>query len=79
MSSNRSRSREQSGKIAFCGLMSALSVVLMLTGGFIPVATYCAPMAGGLLLLPIMLEYGKKAAWTSYIAVALISLKAPLA
>ncbi|MBQ8618637.1 MAG: hypothetical protein IJ418_14160 [Clostridia bacterium] len=74
MASNRSRSRKESSKIAFCGLMVALSVVLMLTGGLIPVATYCAPMAGGLLLLPILLEYGKKAAWTAYAAVSLITL-----
>ena len=72
--SNRSSSREQSGKIAFCGLMAALSVALMLTGGLIPIATYCAPMAAGLLLLPIMLEYGKKAAWTAYAAVALMGV-----
>lgn len=74
MSSNRNRSRKESGKIAFCGLMVALSVVLMLTGGLIPIATYCAPMASGLLLLPIMLEYGKKSAWTAYAAVSLITL-----
>ncbi|MBR5226168.1 MAG: hypothetical protein IKV90_10985 [Clostridia bacterium] len=74
MTSNRSRSRKESSKIAFCGLMVALSVTLMLTGGLIPVATYCAPMAGGLLLLPVLLEYGKKAAWTAYAAVSLITL-----
>ena len=28
---NRSASRKQSGKIAFCGMMVALSVALMLT------------------------------------------------
>lgn len=74
MNSNRSRSRKESSKIAFCGLMVALSVVLMLTGGLIPIATYCAPMAGGILLLPILLEYGKKAAWTAYAAVSLITV-----
>ena len=31
--SNRVNSRYQSSKIAFCGLMTALSVVLMLAGG----------------------------------------------
>ncbi|MBQ4264725.1 MAG: hypothetical protein IJB85_04355 [Clostridia bacterium] len=72
--SNRSSSREQSKRIAFCGLTAALSVALMLTGGLIPIATYCAPMAAGILLLPVMLEYGKKSAWTAYAAVALITL-----
>lgn len=72
--SNRSKSRQQSGKIAFCGMMVALSVALMLTGGLIPIATYCAPMISGILLLPILLEYGKKTAWTAFAAVSLISL-----
>lgn len=71
---NRSVSRKQSSKIAFCGMMVALSVALMLTGGLIPVATYCAPMVSGVLLLPILLEYGKKTAWMGYLATALIVL-----
>ena len=74
MAGNRSNSRRQSAKIAFCGLISALAVVLMLSGGLIPVATYCAPMASAILLLPVLIEYGKKAAWTSYAAVSLIVL-----
>ena len=44
---NRSGSRKQSSKVAFCGMMVALSVALMLTGGLVPIATYCAPMLGG--------------------------------
>lgn len=74
MPNNRTSSRQQSAKIAFCGLMTALSVVLMLSGGLIPVATYCTPMMAGALLLPILIEFGKKGAWTSYAAVALITL-----
>lgn len=70
----RANSRYQSSKIAFCGLMTALSVTLMLTGGIIPIATYAVPMIAGVLLLPILLEYGKKSAWTSFAAVSLIVL-----
>lgn len=72
--SNREQGRRQSTKIAFCGLIVALSVTLMLAGGLIPVATYCAPLYAGILLLPILLEYGKKTAWTAYAAIALVSL-----
>ena len=72
--SNRADSRRQSSKIAFCGMMVALSVALMLTGGLIPIATYCAPLMSGILLLPIFLEYGKKTALTAYIATSLIVL-----
>lgn len=74
MANNRSRSRRQSSKIAFCGLMVALSVALMLSGGLIPIATYCVPMISSVLLLPILLEYGRKTAWTAYAAVSLITL-----
>lgn len=72
--SKREQSRRQSTKIAFCGLIVALSVTLMLAGGLIPIATYGAPLYAGILLLPILLEYGKKTAWTAYAAIVLISL-----
>jgi len=74
MGSNRNQSRYQSRKVAFCGLTIALSVTLMLSGGLIPIATYCAPMFAGVLLLPVLLEYGKKTAWTAFAAAALITL-----
>lgn len=74
MQSNRNKSRTQSKSIALCGMMTALTIVLMVAGGLIPVATYCVPMAAGILLLPILLEYGKKTAWTTYAAASLIAL-----
>ena len=72
MNSNRLSSRQQSSKIAFCGLIVALSVTLMLCGGIIPIATYCVPMACGVLLLPIIIEYDKKSAWIAYGAVSFL-------
>lgn len=72
MNSKRVSSRQQSSKIAFCGLMVALSVSLMLCGGIIPIATYCVPMACGVLLLPILIEYGKRSAWIAYGSVSIL-------
>ena len=74
MSSHRADSRRQSARIALCGLLAALSVVLMLGGGLIPVATYCAPMAAAVLLLPVVFEFGRASAVLTYAAVSLISL-----
>ena len=54
MANNRARSRQSSARIAFCGMMSALSIVFMLSGGLIPIATYCSPMISGVLLLPVL-------------------------
>ena len=74
MPEKRSSSRRQSIRVAYCGMAAGLSVVLMLLGGVIPAATYAVPMLCGLLLLPVLLEFDAKAAWTTYFASALIVL-----
>ena len=74
MSNNRQSGRENSRRIAFCGMMTGLSAALMLSGGLIPIATYCAPMAAAVLLLPVKFEYGNRMGWVAYSAVALLSL-----
>lgn len=70
----RRSSREMSAMIALCGLMTALSVVLMLAGGVMFIATYAAPLLASTLLLPPMLEYGRRAGWTCWLATGLLAL-----
>ena len=70
----RRSSREMSAMIALCGLMTALSVVLMLAGGVMFIATYAAPLLASALLLPPMLEYGRRAGWTCWLAAGLLAL-----
>ena len=72
--SNRSKARKQSMMAAFCGMAASLSMAVMLLGGVIPIATYAVPMLCGLLLLPILLEFGEKAAWATFFAVAALTL-----
>ena len=72
--SNRNSARRQSLMVAFCGMAAGLSVVIMLLGGVIPIATYAVPMLCGLLLLPILIEFGKTAAWATFFAVAALAL-----
>jgi hypothetical protein len=55
-------------------MMCALSVVLMLMGGLIPVMLYVAPLLAGILLLPVLVEYGRTAAWLTWFATALCVL-----
>ena len=64
----------RSTRIAFCGVLSALSVVFMIVSGLIPLATYISPMIAGVLLLPVFLEFGAKSAWTMWLATALVTL-----
>ena len=72
--SNHSKARRQSVTVAFCGMAAGLSMVIMLLGGVIPVATYAVPMLCGLLLLPILLEFGETAAWATFFAVSALAL-----
>ncbi len=74
MSSQKKNARRQSMTVAFCGMAAALSAVIMLAGGVIPAATYAVPMLCGTVLLPILIEFGKKAAWATFFSVALLSL-----
>ena len=74
MATNRNTARRQSVMIAFCGMAAGLSIVIMLLGGVIPAATYAVPMLCGLLLLPILLEFGQAAAWATYVAAAALAL-----
>lgn len=70
--------RFSSHMTAFCGVSAALSVVLLLLGGLVPGATYCAPMLGMLPLIPCLCEYGRGAAACVYaVTAALTVLLAP--
>ena len=74
MASNRNTARRQSVMIAFCGMAAGLSVVIMLLGGVIPAATYAVPMLCGLLLLPLLIEFGQTAAWATFFSAAILAL-----
>lgn len=66
--------REQSRKMALCGIMGALSAMIMTAGGLIPVATYLSPMVAGACLIPVLWEYGPKTVTVLYAAVAILAV-----
>jgi len=68
------KGKGQAYRIAFCSLMAALGAVLMLTGGLIPVMTYCSPLLAGVLLLPVLREHGAKWAWMVWLVTAALSM-----
>ena len=45
-------------KVAFCGIVAALSAVLMFLTGLVPVATLAIPAIAGCLLIPVVVESG---------------------
>ena len=64
----------QSRKAALCGMMAALSVVILCLGGMIPLATFACPMLAMLCLLPAVCEYGAGTALLLYVAVSILAL-----
>ena len=74
MAASRNKARRQSLMAAYCGMAAGLSVVIMLMGGVIPAAAYAVPMLCGLMLLPVLLEFGERAAWATFFSVAALAL-----
>lgn len=70
MSDNRNKIR----KVAFGGIITAVSVVFLFISSFLGIATYAAPALAGLLMVPLMYEAGRGTSFTAYAAVSAISL-----
>lgn len=66
--------RSNTKRIALCGVLAAVAVVIMCLGGFIPVATYICPMLCCLTQFLILTFCGKRLAWTWFAAVSLLML-----
>ena len=63
---------QRSFKLSFCSIMSSLSTVAMILTGIIPIGTYALPAIAGVLLLPIIIEFGCKPSIYAYITTALL-------
>ena len=66
--------RQQSRKVALCGVLCGLAVVVLLLGGLFFLAVYCAPLLAMAVLLPVLEEYGPGTAGAAYGAVAILAL-----
>ena len=66
--------RQQSRKVALCGVMCGLAVVVLLLGGLFSLAVYCAPLLAMAVLLPVLEEYCPGPAGAAYGAVAILAL-----
>lgn len=72
--------RKQTRAVAVCGMLAALSVVLMVLGAVLEIGLYAAPMLAGLCLLPVGERYGKKyqlLLWAAVSTLCLILVRSP--
>lgn len=60
-------------RVAFCGLITALSLALMLMTSLIPVGSFAFPCLAGMLLVAIVIEFGWKWAIAAFVAVSILS------
>lgn len=58
---------------AVCGVVTALSVVLMFLGGAIYIFAYVAPLIVGLLMILLKKAFGPASAWITYAATSALS------
>lgn len=65
---------KKSRRMALCGVLAALAVVLLSLGGMIPFATFCCPILAMLCLIPVVEEFGTRTALVFYLAVALLGI-----
>ena len=61
-------------RIAFCGVLAALMLAVMLLGGMAPLATYACPALAGALVIPAVWEFGTPTGAVLYAAGAVLSL-----
>ena len=66
--------RAQTKKLTLCALISAIGVMIMLIGGFSGVGTYAAPILSGMVLIPIIDEYGLKYSIACWLVTGSLSL-----
>ena len=72
--SARNQFQRQSRQTALCGLLAALSVVILSLGSLIPLATFACPMLAMVCLLPVVRSYGGRTALLVYTAVSVLAL-----
>lgn len=66
--------RLQSRRTALCGLMAALSIVLLSAGALVPAALYACPILAMAALLPLRERFGVVPTLTTYAAVSLLAI-----
>ncbi len=68
------KNQRKSWAMAYCGIVAALCVALMLLGAVIPIAMFIAPAVAGFLIVTVCVECGLQMALTAYAAVSLLAL-----
>lgn len=61
-------------RVAFCAIIAALSVVIMLFSSLVPIGVFALPCIAGAFLVSVVIEYGAKWALGVFVVSAALSL-----
>lgn len=61
-------------KLAFGGIVAALSLAVLFLSGVFPFAEYAIPAVAGIFLVALVIDFGRGAAWLCYGVIALLGL-----
>lgn len=62
------------GRIALCGVLGALTLVLLALGSVLPLATYAAPMLAAAALIPLVQDCPPRFAWLTWAAASVLAV-----
>lgn len=65
--------RNNTKRLALCGILAALALALMFFGGVLPFASIACPVLASLVLIPAYIECGRKWGWLWFLSVAILS------
>ena len=74
MNNFNNKNSKYAHKLALGSVMAALGTVIMLTGGLIPVFTYCSPLIAALLLVPVCDVCGVSYGWIVWFVTSVLSM-----
>ena len=66
--------RTRTRAVAFGGVITALALALMLAAGVLPTASYSLAALAGMLLVPLVIEFGFTTSVSAFVAVGLLSM-----
>lgn len=66
--------RSKTSRIALCGVVAALSVVILFLTGLVPVATIALPAVAGCFLIAVVAEIGVQYGFAVYAVVSVLSI-----
>ena len=59
-------------RVAFGGILCALSLLSLFLSGIFPYAEYTCPALAGIFLMPLVSDYGRRTAWIAWGAISLL-------